>query len=170
MALRCKDLTLKLVDLHNVSIIDSLSELLDKENLADSFYLGRPVTGRAIMQRMLTPSHSLGNQEPWPFYIATRHSSDSPIGMVAVINGFLSYYVAHSARRQGVGSILVGHISSIAAAELKLSKLRALVMQNNIYSRRILERHLFSFRGFETKFCQQSGMTVTLLSYHRSCM
>ena len=78
----------------------------------------------------------------------------TPVGGARIAQGEISYYIAPTFWRQGYGFELVSAVSAFAE-NLRLQKLTATVLRENVASRKILERIGFEFAGLQ--YCADSS-------------
>lgn len=99
--------------------------------------------------------------------LAIRRADRACIGSCSLINGYLSYSIDPQYWHMGYATEMVGAVCRFSLDVLKLDRLEAWTLRENVQSQRILERHGFSFCGLHTETFDHPHRVLAVLRYHR---
>ena len=130
--------------------VNILNELLIHPQIS-CWFLNPPRTGQIeIRRRLVQDDCGWENENRIQLTAISRNHSQGlsrVIGAARIEEGQISYYVAPDRWRQGFGFELVEAVCAFALPDLRLARLYACVLRDNVASRRILERLGFVFCG-----------------------
>jgi RimJ/RimL family protein N-acetyltransferase len=136
---------------------DALEAIAADPRVAQQLWVGRP--GR------LWAAGPRPGQAPDTLRLCLRAADGAVLGLVQCIGGQLSYFLHPDAWGQGLGAEMVAAACTLPA--LRLTRIRAEVIRENLASRRILEHTGFRFAAIYQRAWSGRPGRVAMLVYER---